>query len=168
VAHYLLVIGDREALGWLLSEQRMAFRSLTREVRALAPGDHLLLYTTRGCFGNPGRDRGRVIASGLAASAATRLEQVVQVAGRSFSFGCRVEFTTATAWPKGVELAPLVSRLELFSGASEHWSARMRRPLVSFPTRDARKLDQLLTKLSPQPLDDVIGFYTQWWKVGTP
>lgn len=168
VAHYLLVIGDREALGWLLTEQRMAFRDLTREVRALTPGDHLLLYTTRGCFGNPSRDRGRVIAFGLATSAATQLEQAVEVAGRSFPVGCRVEFETATAWPQGVELAPLIPQLDLFGRtANEHWSFRMRRPLVSLPPSDARKLDRLLTKLNPQPLDDVIDFYTQWWKAGT-
>lgn len=165
VAHYLLVIGNREALGWLLTEQRMAFRSLQREVRVLAPGDHLLLYTTRGCFGNPGRDRGRVIASGRAISAATPLEQAVEVAGRSFPFGCEVEFKTATAWPKGVEFAPLVPNLELFDGASNHWSFRMRRPLVALPSHDAYRMDQLLAKLSPQPLNDVIEFYAQWWKI---
>ena len=59
MATYLLVIGDREALGWILAEQRMAFSSMSRpHVRALSPGDTLLLYTTRGCFKNPTRDRG--------------------------------------------------------------------------------------------------------------
>jgi hypothetical protein len=44
----------------------------------------------------------------------------------------------------------------------------MRRPLVALPIRDARKIDQVLTTLDPQPLDEVIGFYAQWWKTRTP
>src|SRR6202051_2908697 len=59
---YLLVIGERDALAWVLTTQRMAvpdYRS--REVSALEPGDQLFLYTTRGCFHNPTRDRGRVV-----------------------------------------------------------------------------------------------------------
>lgn len=60
MAGYLVVIGDREALGWVLTEQRMAFPDARRpEVRTLAQRDQLLLYTTMGCFKNPGRDRGR-------------------------------------------------------------------------------------------------------------
>ena len=60
--HYLLVIGDRAALAWVLAEQRMAFPALRRsQAMALEIGDELLVYTTRGCFRNPGRDRGRVM-----------------------------------------------------------------------------------------------------------
>jgi hypothetical protein len=61
-ATYLLVIGDREALGWILSAERMAFPDFRRaETRSLKSGDRLLIYTTRGCFKNPTRDRGRII-----------------------------------------------------------------------------------------------------------
>ena len=59
---HLLVIGEREALVWVLSEQRMAFPAhRAAEAVALAPGGLLLIYTTRGCFHNPTRDRGRVV-----------------------------------------------------------------------------------------------------------
>jgi len=64
MASFLLVIGDRDALGWILAEQRMAFPTAQRaEVRALRIEDELFLYTTRGAFKNPTRDRGRVIGA---------------------------------------------------------------------------------------------------------
>lgn len=164
VAQYLLVIGDREALGWLLTSQRMAFRDVKRpEVRALTAGDKLFLYTTRGCFGNPTRDRGRVIGSGVARSAAVELDQPVEVAGRSFPVGCSVEFKMATAWPNGVEMAPLVPELDLFHGVGQHWSFRIRRPLVALTDRDARKISRLLVRQRLHPLEDVIDIYAHWW-----
>ncbi|HKF79950.1 MAG TPA: hypothetical protein VKB17_03920, partial [Thermoleophilaceae bacterium] len=64
-ATYLLILGEREALAWVLREQRMAFSARrARSASALTLGDRLLLYTTRGCFHNPTRDRGRVIGAG--------------------------------------------------------------------------------------------------------
>jgi hypothetical protein len=54
-ASYLLVIGEREALAWVLRESRTAFPATRRaEVDRLAVGDELFLLTTRGCFHNPG------------------------------------------------------------------------------------------------------------------
>ena len=61
--NYLLVIGERAALAWVLAEQQMAFPVLRRsQAMALEVGDELLIYTTRGCFHNPTRDAGRVMA----------------------------------------------------------------------------------------------------------
>jgi len=61
-AAYLLVLGDREAIAWVLREQRMAFpRTPRAEVAAAAPGDRLYLYSPRGAWHNPTHDRGRVI-----------------------------------------------------------------------------------------------------------
>ena len=56
----LLVISDREPLSWLLTEQRWALTT-GRAAKAPAEGDELLLYTTRGCYRNPTRDRGLVM-----------------------------------------------------------------------------------------------------------
>ncbi|MGW3246560.1 hypothetical protein [Streptomyces sp. NPDC001070] len=47
---YLLILGKREAVAWVLRERRMAFPPGRRvEVTRLEPGDELLIYTTRGC-----------------------------------------------------------------------------------------------------------------------
>ena len=60
---YLLVIGEKAALAWVLAEQRMAFPALRRsQAMTLEVGDELLIYTTRGCFHNPTGDIGRVMA----------------------------------------------------------------------------------------------------------
>ena len=43
---YLVVLGEREAIAWVLREQRMAFpRTPRAEVAALVPGDNLFLYS---------------------------------------------------------------------------------------------------------------------------
>ncbi len=90
---YLLVIGDREALGWILTTGRMAFPSAGRaEVAALKPGDELFLYTTRGCFKNPTRDRGRIIATARVTSPVEHLDKPVHFADRDF---CRRPRETA-------------------------------------------------------------------------
>ena len=62
MASYLLPISDREPLIWILREQKTALpRYRRRDAERLTTGDRILLYTTRGCFRNPTRDRGRVI-----------------------------------------------------------------------------------------------------------
>ncbi|MFC4003753.1 hypothetical protein ACFS2C_10280 [Prauserella oleivorans] len=165
MADYLLVIGDREALGWLLTEQRMAFPGLNRaEVRALAPGDSLFLYTTRGCFKNPTRDRGRVIAAGTATTPVAALDDPVDLGGRRFPVGCDVRFPSATAWPDGVDLGELVAELDAFAGVGDAWSIKLRRPLVGLTPRDAELLRRRLDALHPQPLGDVIEPYSRWWQ----
>lgn len=59
MASYLLVIGDREALGCILTAERMAFPSASRhEVAALDVGPGLVLYTTRGAYKIPTRGTG--------------------------------------------------------------------------------------------------------------
>ena len=165
MAHYLLVIGDREAIGWVLTERRMAFPGFGRsEVRALTPGDTLFLYTTRGCFKNPTRDRGRIIASGAARTAVATLDEPVEVGGRSFSVGCDVEFRTATAWPEGVELASIVGELASFAGMERSWSIRLRRPLVSVTERDAALIQWHLESHRLHRLKDVLPEYARWWQ----
>lgn len=164
----MLVIGDREALGWVLTAQRMAFPAANRdEVRALAPGDTLLLYTTRGCFKNPTRDRGRVISAGTARTAVAALDEPVSIAGREFTAGCEVEFDRATPWPAGVELGPLVPQLDTFADVGENWSIRLRRPLVRLTDRDGDLIRNHLAALEPQPLNDVLDDYARWWRART-
>ncbi|MDR7300854.1 hypothetical protein [Haloactinomyces albus] len=165
MADYLLIIGDREALGWVLTEQRMAFPDFKRaEIRALTAGDRLFVYTTRGCFGNPTRDRGRVIACGEVRSAVAELEEPVELGGRRFPAGCDLHIAEATAWSDGVELAPLVPELGLFEGAEEHWSIRLRRPLAKLTPHDAELLDRHLAGHRRYPLDQVLADYARWWQ----
>lgn len=159
---YLLVIGDREALGWILTAGRMAFPSGQRsEVAALKPGDELFLYTTRGAFKNPIRDRGRIIGTAQVASPVAQLEEPVHFAERDFPVGCLLSIGPLAPFRMGVELAPLVGALTAFKGAGRGWSTRLRRPLVKLSESDSILLRQALVHVLTSGVDT--SAYTQWY-----
>lgn len=162
---YLLVIGDREALGWILTSSRMAFPSASRaEVAALRPGDELFLYTTRGCFKNPTRDRGRIIATAKVTSAVERLDQPVHFAGRDFPVGCELAIGRLAPLGEGLELAPLVDSLEVFRTSADSWSIHLRRPLVRLSEEDSGLLRNRLASLQSNEGRAVIDAYARWWQ----
>lgn len=141
---HLLVIGEREALVWLLSKQRMAFPAhRAAEAGALTPGDLLLIYTTRGCFHNPTRDRGRIVGEATVASDVKPLQQPVVFQQRQYAIGCRLTLGGLAPRPQGVELAPLVRQLQAFPDPAT-WSVRMRRTVVPLPASDVALLREAL------------------------
>lgn len=161
VESYLLVVGDREALGWILTERRTAFPSAGRsEVAALRPGDELFLYTTRGCFKNPTRDRGRIIGIATVASPVTPLDEPARFGDRTFPVGCRLDLGDVAPFGQGLELAPLVPRLSAFDGTGDAWSIRLRRPLVHLPDADA---DRIRASLDDVTAPGDVGDYTRWY-----
>ena len=106
---HLLVIGDSVALAWVLGEQRMAFPPLRRaQATALEIGDELLIYTTRGCFGNPTRDLGRVMALATVKTNVKDLAEPVVFGERRFTSGCGLKIQGLAPLRTGVELQPLV------------------------------------------------------------
>jgi len=118
-AAYLVVLGEREAIAWVLREQRMAFPATRRaEVTRLAPGDRLFLYATRGAWHNPTRDRGRIIGTATVDCPVRALEAPLEIAGMTFHSGCRLRIEGVIPYPGGVELQPLVSRLALFRNST--------------------------------------------------
>ncbi|WP_447925565.1 hypothetical protein [Georgenia muralis] len=163
-AAYLLVIGDREALGWVLAEQRIAFPSPNRrEVRALSAGDRLYLYMTRRCLKNPTRDRGRVIGVATAASATQLLEQPVEFGGRTFPAGCRLSISELVPFGTGPVLAEFADELETLRDAGRAWSVKLRRPLVPLNAHDVTVLDRRLEGLTTSR-DEVITPYLRWYQ----
>lgn len=141
---HLLVIGDSIGLVWVLKNSRMAFPpGRGGQARKLEPGDELLLYTTRGCFHNPTRDRGQVVGEMTVLSAPATLERPLELAGRTFTVSCELQFKSLAPRGEGVELAPLVDDLRTFPDPRS-WSALMRRPLVPLDDADAVWLRSLL------------------------
>lgn len=137
VATYLSIIGDRVALAWVLTHSRMAFPSTPRlEVSALEMGDELFLVSTRGCFRNPTRDRTRIIGHAVLASAVTRVEDPIELIGRTFDRACDLEVMSLAPVLTGVALAPLVDQLQAFPN-KEAWSVWLRRPLLRLHATDA-------------------------------
>ncbi|MWA01953.1 hypothetical protein F8568_016545 [Actinomadura sp. LD22] len=155
---YLLILGDRDAIAWVLEEQRMAFPATARaEVDRLAEGDELLIYATRGAFGNPTRDRGRVIGRAVATSGVAVLDEPVVFGERAFPRGCDLRVESLAPWGGGPELRPLVDRLEAFPDARS-WSVRLRRPLLRLPAPDAELLKAALDPFAGPRARNVNGY----------
>ncbi len=148
---YLLVIGDREALAWILSAQRMAFPAHRgRSAAALQPADNLLLYTTRGCFRNPTRHRGRVIAHATVNSAVTPLDTPVEFSGRTFPLGCSLILDSLAPYGAGVDLAAQVPRMHSFPNPAV-WGVYLRRTLAALDRHDYELLLKALREIAVEP-----------------
>ena len=136
-------------MAWLLTERRWA---IPRERLRSAPpvGHEILLYTTRGCYRNPGRDRGLVMGHAVVSSPPGTLEAPVSFRGRDFTIGFDVEVTGVAEVHNGVELGPLAGQLDFLPDPAT-WSVRLRRSLVPLSDRDARTLTTRLKPLLDQP-----------------
>ena len=140
MADYLLPIADRDPLAWIISEQRTAVGThRRREAERLTSGDRIFLYTTRGCFRNPTRDRGRVIGVARVTSAPRETSRPVSFGGREFPIEIPLRIECVARVGEGVELAPLVKRLKSFPN-KQAWSVYLRRALVPLAETDAALL----------------------------
>jgi hypothetical protein len=155
---YLLILGEREAVAWVLQEKRMAFPSgRATAARRLKIGDRLLIYTTRLCFHYPSLDRGRVVGTAVVESEVGALEPPLTIAGREFTTGCSLIVEGLAAFRQGVELAPLVPLLSIFPNPAT-WSIHMRRPLLALPAVDSRILERKLRPMLHAPADVIDGY----------
>lgn len=163
---YLVVLGEREAILWVLLNQQMAF-PLTprREVSALRPGDELVLLTTRAAYHNPVRDRTRVIGTATVESKVAQLDPQVEIAGRAFASGCLIKLETLAPYLTGPEIGPLVSQIHALRG-QKNWGMLLRKPLVPIDDSDVvllkRKLQSHL-----RSLDESLLTYSRGIKVTT-
>jgi hypothetical protein len=146
---YVLPIADREPLAWILFKQRTALPPWrAREARELEPGDRLLLYTTRGCFHNPTRDRGRIVGLASVTAKSAVLRRPVRFGNHEYNVGVPFRIERLAPWREGVELAPLVPHLTSFPNPRA-WSGRMRRALVPLTPEDADFLLGELEEIAP-------------------
>ncbi len=142
-------IAEREPLRWIVAEQRSAFPAhRAKDAARLAKGDSVLLYTTRGCFHNPTRDRGYVVGCARVATPAHTLSKPVRFGDREFPIGVRLEIELLARPRTGVVLGDLVSQLGDSFPKARAWSAYMRRALVPLHDDDAALLIDLLRPLA--------------------
>ncbi|GAA4401926.1 hypothetical protein GCM10023168_12000 [Fodinibacter luteus] len=160
----LLVISDREPLAWLLSEQRWAIPA-GRARSAPAIGDQLLLYTTRGCYRNPSRDRGLVMGLATVRTSPGPLPEAVSFRGRDFTTGFDVDIEGVAPLHHGVELGPMAGHLDFLPDAAT-WSVRLRRSLIPLSERDASAISSKLMH-HVQPRGEVLAGYLRASKTGT-
>jgi len=156
VRAYLLVLGERSGLAWVLENERMAFTAERAKVaEGLEPGDELFIYTSRGCFGNPTRDRGRVVGTARVSGAPRKRRKALRLAGRDFTQEVDIKLTSLVPRRQdGVELAGLVPRLESFPNKTA-WAATLRRPLVELAAEDASLLRQRLRPVASEASREV-------------
>lgn len=148
MADYLLPIADRDPLAWIVAEQRTAVSERRRrEAEALEPGDRVFLYTTRGCFRNPTRDRGRVIGIAVVTRRARELDDPVRFGGREYPIEIALRIESLAPLGAGVELTSLLDRLESFPNKPA-WSAYMRRALVPLVHKDGAAIAGALRKVT--------------------
>jgi len=110
---------------------------------AIATGDELFLYATRGAFHNPTRDRGRVFGRARAKTAVERLPDPVSLLGREFTHGFPFELEAIAPPRRGVDLAELIPRLSSFPNKTG-WAMSLRRPMLTLTPADARLIGQHL------------------------
>jgi hypothetical protein len=159
---YLLIVGDLEALGWVLTTGRMAFPSMNRrEVQSLCVDDELFIYTTRKASQRFRQDRGRIIGTARVASAVGRLARPVAFGGRSFPVACDIEVGPLTPLGAGLELGPLVSQLQRFAGRGHSWPILLRRPLLELSADDAEFLRERLDGIEKDP--NAAAAYSHWF-----
>jgi hypothetical protein len=157
-ATHLVIISNREALSWVVTQQRMAFPAgRAKAAHAIAEGDEVMLYSTRGCFGNPTRDLGRILGHATVASPVRTLPEPVRFGERAFTEGCTLTVHGLTAFREGLVLRDHVHRLEVFPDPKS-WSVRLRRASLPLPPADAEMLRDELGPLL-KPYAEVVGDY---------
>ena len=115
----------------------------------------MYLYTTRGCFHSPTRDRGRVIGKATATSAIEELDEPYVLRDRSFPIGCDVRLTSLARARAGAELVPLREKMKGIPAAPGAFAMSLRQPLVRLGPGDAIVLDRALDGIAGRPRDVV-------------
>jgi hypothetical protein len=159
-ATYLLILGHRAGLAWVLGNSRMAFtEARIKEGQRLAEGDWLFLYTSRGCFGNPTRDRGRVIGEGEVLTTVRRRRVPLTIMRQEFTHDCQIMLKSLAPFGQGVVIADLVDQLEIFPDR-RNWSFRLRRPLLRLPPPDATLIAREVRQVV-RPVEETIDHYVE-------
>lgn len=144
---FLLTLGSREGLRWVLQNRRMAFTTSSGALQ-LDVGDRLFLYASRRCYGDRVGNRGLLIGEAKVSSSVRSLERSVNLDGRSLSYECGIDLVRLAPFGEGVDFAELVPRLTVFPD-KRWWSARLRRSLLKLPDADAALIATTLPKAPP-------------------
>ncbi len=140
----IIVIGEKNAIEWVLKTQRMAFRDTARTTHVHS-GDRIALYTTRGAYGNPTRDESQIIALGRFASDVQNKQAVVNDV--TYTKSCGLTITDQLEPRHGLAFRPLVAQLE-FVRSKRGWATYMRRTLVPINDRDFTIIERAFNRLN--------------------
>ena len=131
---WLLVIGEVEALRWIIANGRTGFRSNTRS-GGIAAGDSFALYTTRGSYHNPNTCVSQVLGLGTFTSSVN--DEDVVIAREHFPKSVPLAFASLLPERKGMPFVPLVPKLS-FIRSKTGWAPYLHSALVQVPDSDMR------------------------------
>jgi hypothetical protein len=159
---WIAVLGHAAGLSWVLQHEKLAFApERAREVRRLHSGDRVLLYAAQKAFAGQ-KGGGKLIAAGDATTDVEPLDEEVSIGGRTYALGAKLDIAGVAEYGEGVEVAPMVSQLEIFRPYKQpnSWPPLLRRPLLRLPQGDT---DMLLRALQPllRPRDEVLSGYVR-------
>ena len=129
---WLVVVGEREALRWIVKNKRMAFREYIN-TSEIAARDEMAVYVTRGAFHTPTRDQSQVLALGQFASRPT--PRPVTILGESYPTSVGLRLSQVLPEREGMPFKPLVPKMRFIKKKSG-WAAYLRRSLVRITDED--------------------------------
>lgn len=131
----------------------------SKDAGQVSKGDRLFLYTTRGCFHSPGRDRGRIIGEATVSTKVSTLKKPVEFGEHSYSLGCSLDITGLAPRDEGPKMIGLVDDLHLFPNSNpKSWGVRLRRVLAPLDKHDAGVLHKHLSRVMRPVEESRVGY----------
>jgi hypothetical protein len=127
---------------------------------AIAVGDELFLYSSRGAFHNPGKHRGRVFGRAMAETRVEPLAEQVHLVDREFTHDCYFDLKALAPLHKGIELSTLVPRLTSFPNKTG-WPVALRRPLMTLTPADALLIRKLFGAVATGVTNSLPGYLAE-------
>ncbi len=133
---WLIVIGYRAALEWVLDNGRMAFRE-TVATDTIAQGDLFAIYATQRALADWKRvpQESRIVALGTIGSKVSA--DLRTVADMPLHKSCDLRIKYRLPLDEGILFRPLIPQLS-FIKSKETWAGYLHRTLVPLPDRDFR------------------------------
>ena len=140
MTYWVWVFAEIQALRWVVDSSTMAFpESAGSRIAAMAKGDQVVLYTTRGAFHNPTRDEARLVGIATVEEDPERRSPPLEIAGREFVYACRVSIDILLPERTGASVRELASDLDLVAKPAS-WGAYFRQPPVRIGERDFNQM----------------------------
>lgn len=158
---WIVVVGERTALDWVLRTQQVAFRSRSASLALgrLRQGDQIAVYATRGVFHNPTRDQSEFLATAVATSDAKHLNRPRVVAGREFTVQATIRFDAILRPRSGVAAGDVAPNLS-FVRKKPQWGQYFRHGLIDVPPKDFAVIRSAIrssgTRVEPDVAADAI------------
>lgn len=140
----IFVVGSRVALEFILDNEVMAFRAAVK-TELLTEGMKFAIYTTRGAYGNPSKDRSQILALGRLVSGVT--DHPHSIGHELFPRSCQLRIEARLPWRNGLLFEPLIDELA-FVGGRRRYSSVFHRTIVKVPVKDFDRISSdVITKI---------------------